>query len=33
MLQCQIKPPVNNLVKIKCLKDLTLNGETECKVN
>jgi hypothetical protein len=35
-LKCQIKPPVNERVKIKCLKDLTITEENEqsipCKV-
>lgn len=31
MLQCQIKPPVNNKVKVKCLKDMTINDSVQCK--
>lgn len=31
VLQCQIIPPVDNKVKIKCLKDLVLENEDECK--
>ncbi len=27
ILQCQIKPPINNKVKVKCLRDLTINNK------
>lgn len=26
ILQCQIKPAINNKVKVKCLRDLTINN-------
>lgn len=33
LLQCQVKPAVDQKVKIKCLKDLVLEGDIECKAS